>query len=289
MEPPNINWKPDLIVLGPGGMKGFLELGSIFRLQYEPSFFENVHTYVGVSVGAIISLLLVCNYDIPNIVIDSIRADIFEDISKFSISNIQSNIGIVSNNAIRKRIATKVEKKFGMIPTLKELYEKTGLKFVSVTANLDKEITEYISYQNEPSLSCVEAVMLSMNIPIIFYKLKYKNCVYADGALGNPYPIDIWDDGKTNILGIYTKSTRKTSSEPASSSSTLYIHKIIHFSMTQIRNKIIENASDKCKHIELESDIIDSTGITITPQDKAMMLITGYQIADAFLKKEIYI
>jgi len=54
-------WKPDIVILGPGGIKGFLELGVLYALQNN-NLLENVHTYVGVSVGSIISLLLVCGF-----------------------------------------------------------------------------------------------------------------------------------------------------------------------------------------------------------------------------------
>ena len=33
--------------------------------------------------------------------------------------------------------------------------------------------------------------------------MKYRDHVYIDGAFGNPYPIDQFDDGKRNILGLY--------------------------------------------------------------------------------------
>jgi predicted acylesterase/phospholipase RssA len=254
-------------------------------------YLSEVHTYVGVSVGSIISLLTVCGYTPIEIISDALEVDIFEDISKFSWSNIQEsfinirdNIGIISTQSIRKKLIHKVEAKFGFVPSLKQLYELTQRTFVSVSANLDKEQTEYMSFKTDPDLSCVDAVMYSMNIPIIFYKLKYKDCVYVNGALGNPYPVDIYDDGKTNILGIYTKSTKKTNKEPENATTTMYIHKIIHFSMTTIRDRIIDNASDKCKHIALEAEIMDSIGLTIDTKLKAEMFMKGLKKTDGFLR-----
>jgi predicted acylesterase/phospholipase RssA len=277
-------WKPQVLVLGPGGIKGFLELGALCVLESNDLLSE-VHTYVGVSVGAILSLLIVCGYSMTEIIIEAADADIFEDISKFDFQDIHSNVGIVSSSPIKRKLIRKVLQRFGYVPTLQQLYNETGLTLVTVTANLNQEKTEYMSHLTEPELSCVDAVMFSMNIPLIFYKLKYKGCIYVDGALGNPYPIDPWDDGETNILGIYTKSTQKTDKEPEGASTTMYIHKIIHFSMTQIRDRIIENSSKRCKHIELTSNIIDSTGFTINAQMKADMVLKGVAVAEAFLKE----
>jgi len=199
-------WKPEVLVLGPGGMKGFLELGTLYFLE-EKNFFSEVTTFVGVSVGAIISLMMVCGYKVIEIIAESADTNIFNDLSSVSLRDTQDKLGLVSSAPIKRKLVKMVLKKFGYIPNLKQLYEITGLKLVCVTANLDKETAEYMSYETEPHLPVVDAVMYSMNIPIIFYKLKYMGCVYVDGALANPYPVDIFDDGKTAILGLYIEST----------------------------------------------------------------------------------
>lgn len=279
----NENWKPEILVLGPGGMKGFLELGALYVLE-EKNILSEVKTFVGVSVGAIISLLIVCGYKIPEIIAESADTNIFNDLSSVSIRDTRDKLGLVSSTPIRRKLVKNVINKFGYVPTLKELYHLTGLKLVCVTANLDKETAEYMSYETEPYLPVVDAVMYSMNIPIIFYKLKYKGCVYVDGALANPYPINIFDDGNTNILGLFIESTSKTQSEPIDSTTTMYIHKLIHFTMTQLRDLIIKNCSEKCKHISLPTDIIDTTGLSIDAHIKADMIIKGYNIAQKFLE-----
>lgn len=275
-------WKPEILVLGPGGVKGFLELGALYALS-NGNLLTEVTTYVGVSVGAIISLLMVCGYDATEIIVEASDANIFEDLSSVNLRDVRNGLGLVSSEPIRRKLVRNVTSKFGSVPTLEQLYHFTGLKLVCVTVNLDKEEPEYMSYETEPSISCVEAVMLSMNIPVIFYKLKYKGCVYVDGALGNPYPIDQYDDGETNILGIYIQSTRRTSSEPSDSSVTMYFNKLVHLSMTQLRDRILAGCSDKCKSLCLNSNIIDTTGVSIDADLKADMILCGIQKAQEFI------
>jgi len=277
-------WKPEVLVLGPGGMKGFLELGTLYFLE-EKNFFSEVTTFAGVSVGAIISLMMVCGYKVIEIIAESADTNIFNDLSSVSLRDTQDKLGLVSSAPIKRKLVKMVLKKFGYVPNLQQLYEITGLKLVCVTANLDKETAEYMSYETEPHLPVVDAVMYSMNIPIIFYKLKYMGCVYVDGALANPYPADIFDDGKTAILGLYIESASKTDSEPTNSTTTMYIHKLIHFTMTQLRNRIIESCSEKCKHICLPTEIIDTAGLTIDAHVKADMIVKGYCIAQKFLEE----
>ena len=276
-------WKPEILVLGPGGIKGFLELGALAGLE-NAGVLSDVTTYVGVSVGAIISLLLVVGYTVTEIIVEAADANIFEDFSSVSWKDIKENFGLISSAPIKRKLTRSVMEKFGYVPTLEQLFCSTGLELVCVTANLDKEIPEYISYKTDPQMSCVDLVMYSMNIPIIFYKLIYKGCVYVDGALGNPYPVDVYDDGNVNILGIYIESTRRTDEEPSDSTTTMYIHKIIQFTMSQLRDRIIKTCSEKCKHLRLQSHIVDSTGLTIDAHLKADMILDGYDEAQRFLE-----
>lgn len=276
-------WKPEIVILGPGGIKGFLELGTLYVLENE-GILSDVHTYVGVSVGAIISLLMVCGHTITEIIAEAADTNIFEDLSSVNIKKVKENMGLVSSEPIKRKLIRSVMEKFGYVPTLQQLYYSTGLKLVCGTVNLDKEEPEYMSYETNPDLSAVEAVMYSMNIPIIFYKLKYRGCVYVDGALGNPYPMDQFDDGETRILGIYIESTRKTNREPADSSVTMYFHKLVHLSMNQLRERIISGCSVMCKHICLSSNIIDTTGISVNADIKADMILAGRERAIEFLE-----
>jgi len=281
----NNSWYPDVLVLGPGGMKGFLELGALIRLV-KSGYLNKVNTYVGCSVGAIIALLLVAGYTPTEIVSDAADGDIFHDITNIRISDIRDNTGLISNKNIRDKLSERLRDKFGFVPSLQQLYLATGLVYVAVTLNLDNDRTEYLDKDSEPHLSAVDAAMLSMNIPFLFYKLKYKGCVYIDGAFGNPYPVDLYDDSKTNILGIYI-TTKETINKVTSDSSLFrYLYKVVNSSMTQIKLRIQNSCSQHCKHISLNSPSLDITGLTFNNDIKAQMLIIGYQEADNFLKTE---
>lgn len=279
----SFSWIPELIVLGPGGIKGFLELGALLVLEKQ-GWLDNVHTYVGVSVGAIISLLLICGYKVSAIIADAADTNIFHDLSTVRFSDIKGNVGLVSNEPIKKKIRDQIINVYDHVPTLRQLYLYTGIKLVAVSHNLDKEQVEYLSHETEPDMSCLDAVMLSMNIPLLFYKLKYKGCVYIDGAFGNPYPVDHYDDGKTDILGIYIRSTRPQEEEPSDSSTTMYIHKTIQSTMSELRRRIIEMTSERCRHIELKSPTVDSTGISVDADLKADTILTGYKVASEFIE-----
>jgi predicted acylesterase/phospholipase RssA len=173
----------------------------------------------------------------------------------------------------------------GFVPTMKQLYTLTQCTLVCVTMNIDKDEVEYISHETEPSLSCVDAALMSMNIPLLFYKIKYHNSIYIDGAFGNPYPVDYYDDGKTNILGIYIKSKSPDNVKSVDDNNLWYIYKILFSSMNQNRELLLKRSSDKCKHIELSTSVVDMTGFTLDHKTKADMISIGYRRGLEFLRE----
>jgi predicted acylesterase/phospholipase RssA len=280
----NPNWKPNALVVGYGGIKGFILLGSLLYLEKE-GYLNNIKKFAGVSVGAIICLLLVVGYKVSEIIEKVIDANIFRDISSIDLSKIKENDGIISNKYIQDFLSKLVEDKVGVIPTLHQLYMYTGIKFVSVSLNLDKDCIEYISYETEPSLSCIHAILLSMNIPFLFYKLKYKDCLYIDGAFGNPYPIDIFDDNQTDVLGIYINSI-EDSQNTNDSTRIKYLSKTLDASIVQIRKRIISDSSDRCVHFKLNTNYLgDPIGLTSTTQIRRDMILSGYHQTEKIISE----
>jgi predicted acylesterase/phospholipase RssA len=288
-------WKPRVIVIGPGGIKGLKTLGFLCPLE-DKNFLNSIDTYCGVSVGAIICLLIISGYKIREIIGEATNLDIFSDIEQLTLDVVFQNKGLLSSEPIRKRLIQLILNKFGTVPTLYNLYLQTGKSFVIVTLNATDEECVIMSPFTHPNISCVDATMFSMNIPFIFYQLIHNGKTYVDGALANPYPIDFFDDGETNILGIYMKSSlrkntlnkgeiiHKIEKEPNLSIPT-YSFRIINSLMDQRRYNIIQDSSPKCIHICLDTQKEDPTGYKIDIKDKANMLIEGYNEGVLFRKK----
>lgn len=275
-------WLPTHLVLGPGGVKSFSILGAMLKLD-EIKLLREVKTFIGVSAGSIIQALYVAGYTVREIISEVAGANLFQDIAHIDISKIKSNNGLIPNNAVKDKLNQLFEAKFGFVPTFEELYRLTGLKLVTVTMNLDsQEGVEYMSYETEPGLSVVRAIMLSMNIPFFFYQLNYRDCTYVDGAMGNPYPVDEYDTGDNRILGVYieTKNHVKTNS-----SISLYWARTIQATMKQMKWRILKNSSSRCKHLELSCKTMDTLGLTTSAEDKANMIFSGIRDATNFIKK----
>src|SRR3972149_10640295 len=85
-------WIPRVIVIGPGGIKGLKILGFLSPIE-DSGLLEYLDTYCGVSVGAVISLLIICGYQIREIVGEAAKLDLFKEIGAFNFKSIIENKG----------------------------------------------------------------------------------------------------------------------------------------------------------------------------------------------------
>jgi predicted acylesterase/phospholipase RssA len=269
-------WKPKTLVIGPGGVKG-LKVGGFLSPLEDAGKLDEINVFCGVSIGALISLLLISGYKIREIISQAVLLDILSEIESFDINSSIEHKGFISSDPLKKLLSNLVEKKFGVIPTLKGLHSMTNKSLITVTLNVTNEEPIMMNYFEHPDVSCVDAVIFSMNIPFVFYQLFYENKICIDGALANPYPVDYVDDGDTDILGIYMKTIGMSMNSPMS-----YFNKILNSVMEQRRAGIIRSCSDKCVHVCLEVNTVGTFKMTI--KEKAELLVEGYNQGIDFLE-----
>lgn len=275
-----MDWKPRVLVIGPGGAKGFVTLGFLVPLE-DHKHLQNINVYCGVSIGAVISLLLVCGYSIREIIGQAVMVDLAKELHNFNFQSTINNRGLISHEPTRNMLTELVLAKFNTIPTLGELYQRTGKSLVTVTLNATDNTCVFMDKNTTPNISCVEATLFSMNIPFVFYQLIHEGKTYVDGGLANPYPVNYFDDGNTNILGIFMKGNPNISNALTFAD---YADKIIHSLMEQMRLLILQNSSDKCRHVCLTTDVDDMIGYKVTLEDKADMLILGEKRGREYLR-----
>lgn len=277
---------PDVLIIGPGGYKGFIFLGALQGL-IEREKLNKVKHVSGVSVGSLIALLYVIGYSVNEIIKDAFTIHLFEDISNIKFTDIKNHKGLLSPIKIKNLLIDRVIGKYKFIPTMKQLYELTNIDLVIVSHNLSKGHPVYFRhFGNDSDISCVDAVMYSINIPFVFQEILYKGDIMVDGALGDPDPIELFDDGTNNILSLYIKTMDNTESVLKRLTMTL------NAPIDEIRKLKIKHCTDKCKHIDLNCDIFtDIIGI-ISDEDTPNKLIkSGYRrilsIVDKIETKEI--
>jgi predicted acylesterase/phospholipase RssA len=296
--PLNIIWFPRVLVIGPGGVKGHKVLGFLAPIE-DVKLLKYTDTYCGVSVGAIISLLVVAGFEIREIIREATLFDMIKELEDFDFNQIKEHNGLISNEPVRKKLSQLITDKLGEIPTLYNLYTRTGKAYISVTYNVTDEKYECMGPFTHPNISCVDATMFSMNIPFLFYQMISHGKIFIDGAFGNPYPIDYFDNGQTDILGIYMqtikfKPNNETTPRPIIQKlediiqpmpPATYAIKILYALIDQRRNYIIHKSSSRCKHVCLQSYPFNAVGYGLTIDDKTKMIVEGYNEGKIFVSQ----
>ncbi len=67
------------IIIGPGGMKGFIYLGALWKLE-EINILRNITHIIGISIGSVIGALICCDYKIAYIIVSKINTQDSTDI-----------------------------------------------------------------------------------------------------------------------------------------------------------------------------------------------------------------
>ncbi|BAU80138.1 patatin-like phospholipase [Tokyovirus A1] len=223
--------KVDALCLSGGGINGIATLGA---LEYFSRVFDLdcATKFCGTSIGAIICLLLLCGYK-PREILDRVlcEGDICSPLSKLAFF---TNYGLNDSTPLEKKLEELIEQKFGFVPSLLELFTITQKEFVCACANLSAMRIEYFSKTTMPSMSCVEAVLLSCNAPGVFKKREYLGSTYTDGGIFDNYPLSTFDDGKTKILGINIGSSCFSGDVPNFFD---YMHRLASFAAVQNSEK----------------------------------------------------
>jgi predicted acylesterase/phospholipase RssA len=277
-------WNPTVLILGSGGRKGYLMLGLLLLLKHT-KILDNIKVIIGVSVGAVIGLLYNIGCSITEILEISLSVNPSQLFDTMDVKNVTTSFGLFSHDLFRDHINKKMIKYFGFVPTLQQLYYMTGIKFIAGVVNVTDDKEEYLSYETEPDLLSTEAVLMSMNIPIVFHTYKYKHKLYVDGGIANTLPIQLYDDGNNDILGI--KLTESTKSNP-SESIISYITRVFHIIISKRTKNLLDQRSNRCEVIYLSDEIkgsaFDPVGLKLSFENKSQMIIEGYLNGLKFLE-----
>ena len=194
----------DTLVCSGGGTKGFSLLGALEYL-HDNDLLENIKTFVGSSVGGIISALIVVGY---------IPSELFEVISKIHLfkmknqnfHNIITDYGI--DNGKKLEILLKKLLLFKQIDeniTLGELFNKTKLKLILTSTCINNREPVYLSYETHPNLQLITALRMSTAIPFYFTPILYDDKYFIDGSCMDDFPIHLFNEPELlkHTIGIY--------------------------------------------------------------------------------------
>ena len=172
------------LVLGPASMGIFSLIGS---LKARESQLADVKEISGSSAGSILALFLALGMSVDEILDVCLKVNI-PNFVKIRIGSFFTKFGFVSMTPIRKKLVEIC----GSDPT----FEEIDMKLYIAAFCMNTSETVYFSKDTHPDMKVIDAVCMSMAVPLIFACGKYNGRTYVDGGTQEQYPINPFLDKK---------------------------------------------------------------------------------------------
>ena len=163
----------------------------IGTLKAHESKLVDVKEISGSSAGSILALFLALGMSVDEIFDIALTLNIPEFV-KLRIGSFFNKFGFVDLGPIRDKLVDIC----GCDPTFEELEMKI---YVSAYC-LNSSTTEYFSRDTHPKMKVIDAVCMSMAIPLIFACGKFEGKTYIDGGTQEQYPMVPFLDKKPHQI-----------------------------------------------------------------------------------------
>ena len=180
------------LILSGGGTGGIGMLGALHYL-HEHGHFQQIRHWIGASVGAMISVLLVAGYT-PMLVyqiLEGLQFEKFvETINGDSVLGFFDTMGISEPSVIMRLYDVMMKKKnYDQNVTLAEFQARTETNFTISGYNVTRGKTVAFNAQSHPRMPLRLAVRISISVPLLFRPIVFENELYIDGAVADHVPI----------------------------------------------------------------------------------------------------
>ncbi len=200
--------KKDILILSGGAIRGLAQMGALYCLE-KKNMLQDIKTFACTSVGSVIGLLTVIGYK-PLELYKFMKLLEMEKIKKMDPFNVISKFGFDDGNrfmlVVEKLLTAKNMSKD---ITFKELYRKTHLNYIVTGSCINSKTVYYFSHVNYPNMKVLEAVRISIAVPILFTPHKFESKLFIDGGVIDNYPIHLFEKELHKVIGIYVTDYRK--------------------------------------------------------------------------------
>ncbi len=269
-------------------MKGICMLGA---LQYciDNKRIDDIHTYIGTSIGAIIGYLLIIGYTPIEILIYICIDPIFKQTPILDFMSMWNGDGAISYTYFSDYLERMTIDKIGKVMTLHQLYDTYHKTLVVTTYNYTQSKLEYISWKTHPDIPCISALRMSSTLPLLNSMFKYMSNYYIDGGIVDNFPIlyDLNVDSEEDIskrLGFVLQFTPEDTATKETEHEPFHVLHFLFRLLTIPRLEEMKNKKKKVKNmqiIELECSL-PAFEPCPTSTHKMEAFSTGYQQAKEY-------
>ena len=275
----------DTLVLSGGSHNGLILLGGIQYL-YDKQLVQNIKTFIGTSIGGVISYLLIIGYTPVEIMVYiCTHSDLIDNMRKINLLNITKGDAVIPFSYISTEIEKMTIEKIGGMLTMAELRARFGKSLVCTTYNITTATVEYISAETFPHITCMTALRMTANLPFVFDNFKHGDSFYIDGALSNNFPIDIGEKLGKKVAGLCI--TYDLSIKSPKADFLDYIYKLLYIPIQQAMESRIHNKRENTAVINIIIENVELFTTNLDQKVKFEMFSRGYNRGKEFYEQEL--
>ncbi len=208
----------DYISWSGGGMHGLTYIGVIKAMQDElggtrayTDYLARVKGFAGTSIGAVVALTMVLHMNA-----DEVEAVLNPYVCKpqriaphLDINRFIAQYGLDNGDAVRSMVAELLQQ-VGLCKTttLGDLRRLLRCELSICTTNLQTGLPRYLSSETTPQLQVIEAVFMSLCLPVVYAPAKFEGGLYVDGALTENVPL-CYQDRANSLYVVFEQNERK--------------------------------------------------------------------------------
>lgn len=191
------------LIFEGGGVKGIAYVGAMQVLS-QRGLLDDIHRVGGASAGAINALIFALGYDI-RAQHEILRSTEFRDFMDDSfgvirdIRRLAKEFGWYKGDFFSTWLGKLVKDRLGNeSATFRDLKNANRPELYVIGTNLSTGFSEVFSLERTPDMPLVEAIRISMSIPLFFAAVRFggRDDVYVDGGVMLNYPVKLFDRQK---------------------------------------------------------------------------------------------
>lgn len=197
-----------ILVLSGGSIKGIAQIGALHCLK-ENNMLNDIKTVAATSVGSMVGLLYSIGYQ-PIELFHFMKLIDTDKLKNMDAGNLITKYGLDDGSRMIL-ILKKLLNAKGFDPDIsfKNFYKKTNMNLIVTGSCINDKQIYYFSYTGYPDMKVLEAVRISISVPIIFTPCIFEGKTFVDGGCIDNFPIQLFSNVIDNVIGIYVTENRE--------------------------------------------------------------------------------
>lgn len=279
----------EALCISGGGTKGFAALGVLQFLQDTKRIDVGRVKYMsGCSIGAAICFLLAIGYSPVEIMVYICTHQVFESVKLKKLNQIFTGEGIYDHTGMQSHFESMCLAKINYLPTLKQLFDKTDVELILCSYNYSKRKAVYFSYKTHPDLDCIQAVLMSTNLPFLFRPMFLDGDEYMDGGVIDNFPLKQLPYSEKATVGIYLDDGQTIAKEESQNKILAIGEKIINIISIpryQVQEFLLAELNRIAKIIHLHVENTPIYRFDLKPSERLELFSYGYNFSKSVFEQ----